>query len=115
MVLHCNHPQELDHSVEKACAALRGVNCHLLNQSVLLKGINDNPQILAALSERLFTYGVLPYYLHLLDKVQGAAHFDLPMSEALTIFRELQALLPGYLVPRLAKEEPGKAHKTLFV
>ena len=113
VVLHCNHPQELDASVEKACLQLRMAGCHLLNQSVLLAGVNDTAETLAALSKCLFAYGVLPYYLHLLDKVQGAAHFDVSLTHALTIFKQLQAMLPGYLVPRLAREEAGKKHKTL--
>ncbi len=115
VVLHSNHPQELDSHVSEACAALRQIGCHLLNQSVLLSGINDNAEILAALSERLFSFGVLPYYLHLLDKVQGAAHFDVALNDALAIFQQLQRLLPGYLVPRLAREEAGKKNKTLII
>lgn len=115
VVLHSNHPQELDSQVSDACASLRQIGCHLLNQSVLLAGINDNAEILAELSERLFSFGVLPYYLHLLDKVQGAAHFDVPLNNALMIFRQLQSVLPGYLVPRLAREETGKKNKTLLI
>lgn len=115
VVLHSNHPQELDASVADACSALRQIGCHLLNQSVLLAGINDDAQILVALSQRLFAIGVLPYYLHLLDKVQGAHHFDVPLGNALVIFKALQAQLPGYLVPRLAREEAGKKNKTLIM
>lgn len=115
IVLHSNHAQELDEQVAEICSALRQVGCHLLNQSVLLKGINDEASILAELSERLFACGVLPYYLHLLDTVAGAAHFDLPQTAALAIYRQLQKQLPGYLVPRLAREEPGKASKTLLI
>ncbi|WP_242604533.1 EF-P beta-lysylation protein EpmB [Legionella fairfieldensis] len=114
IVLHSNHAQELDHTVQQTCHALRHVGCHLLNQSVLLKSINDNAIILAALSERLFHCGVLPYYLHVLDKVAGAAHFDLPESSALLIHRQLQSKLPGYLVPRLVREEPMKPNKTIL-
>ncbi|WP_019215967.1 EF-P beta-lysylation protein EpmB [Legionella tunisiensis] len=115
IVLHSNHAQELDEQVADICVALRQADCHLLNQSVLLKGINDEPSILAELSERLFECGVMPYYLHLLDPVAGAAHFDLPQTTALAIYRQLQQQLPGYLVPRLAREEPGKASKTLLI
>lgn len=115
MVLHCNHAQELDESVREACNKLREAGCHLLNQSVLLKGINDRADVLAALSEALFDYKVLPYYLHVLDKTAGTAHFDLPREQVYAIYRELQTLLPGYLVPRLACEEGGKQHKTLLV
>ena len=114
IVLHSNHAQELDASVEKVCARLRQANCHLLNQSVLLAGVNDAAETLAQLSHRLFACGVMPYYLHLLDKVQGAAHFDIDLERASVIFQTLQTLLPGYLVPRLAREEAGKEHKTLI-
>lgn len=115
VVLHCNHANELDDQVHQACTLLRGVGCHLLNQSVLLRGVNDEVETLAALSERLLACGVLPYYLHLLDQVQGTAHFGVSLENALAIFRQLQATLPGYLVPRLAREEPGKKHKTIMV
>ncbi len=114
IVLHCNHPQELNDEVRQACSELQKVGCTLLNQSVLLAGINDQAIILAELSQALFACGVLPYYLHLLDKVKGAAHFDMPFVKAQTIYHQLQTLLPGYLVPRLAQEEPGKLHKTLL-
>ena len=114
MVVHCNHAQELDHSIKEVCIQLKQVGCHLLNQSVLLAGINDKPELLSALSQALFAYGIMPYYLHVLDKVKGAAHFDLPRAEAITIHTRLQALLPGYLVPRLVCEEPGKLNKTLI-
>ena len=115
IVLHSNHAQELDDSVLNKCKALRDIGCHLLNQSVLLAGINAHPKILAELSERLFTCGVMPYYLHVLDKVQGAGHFDTPAQNASAIFQELQSLLPGYLVPRLVREEAGKKNKTLLI
>lgn len=115
LVMHCNHPQELDDSVQQACDQLRAVGCYLLNQSVLLAGINDNFEVLAALSHGLFTYGVTPYYLHVLDKVQGAAHFDVPLAQAQMIYQQLQAVLPGYLLPRLACEVPGQLSKTLLL
>lgn len=114
IVLHCNHAQELDLSVQQACEALRNIGCHLLNQSVLLQGVNADANILANLSQRLMQCGVLPYYLHSLDQVQGAAHFAVSKPEALAIFHQLQSLLPGYLVPRFVQELPGKAHKTLM-
>ena len=114
MVFHSNHAQELDENVRQVSLDLRETGCHLLNQSVLLVGVNDSAEILAALSERLWACGVLPYYLHVLDKVRGATHFDMPLSQATIIFQELQRLLPGYLVPRLAREEAGKPHKTLL-
>lgn len=116
MVLHCNHPQELnDARVGQALHALRQLGCHLLNQSVVLAGINDDASILAALSQALFAHDVIPYYLHILDKVKGAAHFDLPFARVQTIYQQLQQLVPGYLLPRLACEEPGKLSKTLLI
>lgn len=114
MVLHINHPQEIDDEVKKVCQLLKKAGCHLLCQSVLLKGVNDCPIILAELSEKIFDCGVLPYYLHVLDKVTGAAHFDLSMTEIYEIYQKLQQRLPGYLLPRLAKEEAGKRSKTLL-
>ena len=77
IVLHCNHPQEINAQVKEICILLRAVGCHLLNQSVLLKNVNDNAETLAKLSESLLDCGVLPYYLHVMDKVAGAAHFDI--------------------------------------
>jgi L-lysine 2,3-aminomutase len=114
IVLHCNHAQELDTLVHNACNALRQMGCHLLNQSVLLKGINDDVVTLISLSQALFACGVLPYYLHVLDKVQGTAHFDMPRACAQKLYGQLQTRLPGYLLPRLATEEPGALSKTLL-
>lgn len=115
IVLHCNHAQELDESVALVLQKLRQTGCHLLNQTVLLAGINDEAQILASLSQALFAQGVIPYYLHVLDKVKGAAHFDQSFACVQDIYQELQTLLPGYLLPRLAREEPGKLSKTLLI
>lgn len=112
IVLHCNHPQELDQQVASKLDELRMINCYLLNQTVFLAGINDQAEVLADLSQLLFSYGVLPYYLHTLDKVSGAAHFDSPLDKVHAIYHQLQALLPGYLVPRLVREESGKTSKT---
>lgn len=114
VVIHSNHPNELDITVKKACAQLKQANCFLLNQSVLLKGINDDASILAALSQGLFAIGVLPYYLHLLDKVKGVQHFEVSLTEASILFHELQTLLPGYLVPRMASEDPRCPYKTIY-
>jgi EF-P beta-lysylation protein EpmB len=114
VVLHCNHAQEIDEPVRQACLALRQVGCHLLNQSVLLTGVNDCAHTLASLSEALFDCGVLPYYLHVMDKVAGTGHFDMHSNKAKTLYRELQALVPGYLLPKLAREEPGMRSKTLI-
>lgn len=114
MVLHCNHAKELDQDVKTAIDALKALNITLLNQCVLLKGINDNADTLADLSEQLFEYGVLPYYLFTLDKVAGAAHFDLEEPEINSIYQALLGKLPGFLVPKLMSEVPGKASKTPF-
>jgi len=113
MVLHSNHPDELGEEVTLALVRLRRAGVTLLNQSVLLKGVNDRPETLIALSEKLYSCGVLPYYLHLLDRVDGAAHFEVPETEALAIYDALKASLPGYLVPKLVREEAGKPGKTI--
>lgn len=116
IVIHANHPNELDRDVAIALGELHRAGCRLLNQSVLLAGVNEDPAVLAELSERLFDLHVLPYYLHLLDRVHGAAHFDMPESRATQIHEELKCRLPGYLVPRLVREVPrGKAKTELSV
>ncbi|HJR11388.1 MAG TPA: EF-P beta-lysylation protein EpmB [Rhodanobacteraceae bacterium] len=107
VVLHANHPHELDASVEAACAHLREAGATLLNQSVLLRGVNDDADALTRLSERLFACGVLPYYLHQLDRVRGTSHFEVPDARARGLVDSLRARLPGYLVPRLVRELPG--------
>jgi len=111
VVLHANHARELDAAVRDACARLRGTGATLLNQTVLLRGVNDTAKALSDLSEALFAAGVLPYYLNLLDPVAGAAHFDVPEAEALALMTELRAGLPGYLIPRLVREVPGAPSK----
>lgn len=115
MVLHCNHPNEIDASVADAIGRLRRAGITVLNQSVLLANINDNADTLADLSERLFAAGCLPYYLHVLDKVKGSHHFALDDQRAVAIHRKLQALLPGFLVPRLVRENAGKPSKSWLV
>lgn len=110
-VLHVNHPNELDADVRAACALLHDSGVTLLNQTVLLRGVNDDAHILAELSRKLFEAGVLPYYLHVLDRVRGAAHFDVPEASARIIAGQLAALMPGYLVPRLAREIYGAPAK----
>ena len=110
-VLHVNHPRELDAELAAACAKLRGTGVTLLNQSVLLAGVNDDVRVLADLSVRLFEAGVLPYYLHALDRVRGAAHFAVPDERARALAGQLAARLPGYLVPRLVREMPGAPAK----
>lgn len=112
VVLHSNHANELNDEVADACAGLRQHGITLLNQAVLLKGINDSGQSMAALCESLFNCGVLPYYIHVLDKAAGTAHFEVSASKALAIHAYLQQQLPGYLVPKLVREEAGKAAKT---
>lgn len=110
-VIHANHPNELSPALQQALALLRVSGGTLLNQSVLLKSVNDDADTLVTLSKRLFDLGVLPYYLHLLDAVAGAAHFDVAEVEAQALIRAIRGRLPGYLVPRLVCEiahEPSK-------
>src|SRR3990167_1645414 len=110
VVLHCNHANEIDESVLIALKKLR-VAATVLNQSVLLKNINDNVDALVNLSKRLFQAEVLPYYLHLLDKVDGAAHFDVSEEKANELMLEIKKQLPGFLVPKLAREVSGMLNK----
>lgn len=110
-VIHANHANEFDTQVDAALSRLRNAGATLLNQSVLLRGVNDSVDALAALSERSFAAGVLPYYLHQLDRVQGVAHFEVPDDEARALHAALAARLSGYLVPKLVREirgDPGK-------
>jgi len=111
VVFHINHAREIDDAVGRAIAPLRAAGVTLLNQSVLLAGVNDRLGDLAELSERLFAVGVLPYYLHLLDRVAGAAHFEVSEARALSLVRGLLGELPGFLVPRLVREIGGEASK----
>ncbi len=111
LVIHSNHAQELDDSVAPGLDALDRAGVTLLNQSVLLAGINDSVTTLEALSERLFELRVQPYYLHLLDPVQGAAHFEVSQQKALQLHTELKQRLSGFLVPKLVREVPGAAGK----
>jgi EF-P beta-lysylation protein EpmB len=112
VVVHANHARELDAAVAGALARLRATGATLLNQSVLLRGVNDSAAALAELSERLFACGVMPYYLHMLDRVRGTAHHEVPDDEARALVRAAAARLPGYLVPRLVREEAGAPSKT---
>jgi len=113
MVLHINHPNELnDDHLLSAIRQMKKAGITVLNQTVLLKGVNDSIDCLTSLSERLFEAGVLPYYLHLLDKVSGAAHFDLPVSEAKNLHKGMTEQLSGYLVPKLVNEVAGHPSKT---
>ncbi|WP_372013069.1 EF-P beta-lysylation protein EpmB [Pseudoxanthomonas sp. 10H] len=111
VVIHANHANEFDASVDAALAALRGAGARLLNQAVLLRGVNDSVDALADLSERSFAAGVLPYYLHQLDRVAGVAHFEVPDAEARALHAALAARLSGYLVPRLVREVQGDSGK----
>ncbi|MSR13785.1 MAG: EF-P beta-lysylation protein EpmB [Gammaproteobacteria bacterium] len=115
MVLHINHPQEIDEEVAAACAALSAANVSLLNQSVLLRGINDNLEFLVGLSERLFDLRILPYYMHLLDRVHGSSEFEVDERTARDLQAGMLARLPGYLVPRFVREIPGETSKTPFL
>lgn len=112
LVLHCNHANEIDGEVRAALERLRAAGVTLLNQAVLLKGVNDSVAALENLSEALFAAGVLPYYLHQLDRVQGAAHFEVEDQCALHLVEQLRRRLPGYLVPKLVREIPGEASKS---
>lgn len=111
-VIHSNHANEIDETLATRLRALHRAGICLLNQSVLLRGVNDNVETLANLSEALFSANVMPYYLHLLDPVIGSAHFDIPLKEAKVLEQGLRANLPGYLVPRFVREIPHKDSKT---
>lgn len=110
-VIHANHANEFDPGVDAALAGLREAGATLLNQAVLLRGVNDDADTLVALSRRSFAAGVLPYYLHQLDRVQGVAHFEVTDERARALHAELAARLSGYLVPRLVREIPGDSGK----
>lgn len=111
MVLHCNHANEIDSSVEAILKQLQQQQITLLNQSVLLEGVNDDAETLINLSKKLFENNVMPYYLHQLDKVQGAAHFYVSAEKASLLINEIQQYLPGYLVPKLVEEKAGEKSK----
>ncbi len=113
LVTHINHANEIDAVFANKMAQLKKAGVVLLNQSVMLKGVNDNAQTLKRLSDKLFEYGVLPYYLHLFDKVEGASHFYIEDEQAVEIYRELQRISSGYLVPKLAREIAKEPNKTL--
>jgi EF-P beta-lysylation protein EpmB len=112
LVLHANHPREFETPAEQAIARLRASGITLLNQSVLLAGVNDDADTLCTLQEAGFRAGVLPYYLHLLDRARGTAHFEVPEHRARELHAALRARLPGYLVPRMVREQPGEPSKT---
>lgn len=112
IVIHANHANEIDDEVANALSNLKTAGCQLLNQTVLLKGVNNSAGSLIALSERLSDVDVMPYYLHLLDPVAGASHFDVPDQTGIKLVEEIRKKLPGYLVPRLVREQQGEASKT---
>lgn len=112
IVTHINHADELNHTNKEAFERLKQSNIQMLNQSVLLANVNDHSKTLIELSEKLYENGILPYYLHLLDLVQGAAHFFVNENDARALINDLAIDLPGYLVPRLVKEISGKQAKT---
>ncbi len=112
VVVHVNHPKEIDDAVGRALQALQKRGCLMLSQSVLLKGVNDQGEILQELFEKLIRYGTLPYYLHQLDRTQGTGHFEVSEEEGLKLMQQLRERLPGYAVPRYVREIPGEKHKT---
>lgn len=114
VVVHVNHANEIDINVRTALRLLQVSGATLLNQSVLLRGVNDDVETLVTLSEELFDVGVVPYYLHLLDRVAGAAHFDVSADRARHLWTGLHSRLSGYLVPRLVRETPGELGKTVW-
>ncbi len=115
LIIHCNHINEIDAAVTESLGKLRCAGVTLLNQSVLLKGVNDNVEALTALSQGLYEVGVLPYYLHLLDAVQGAAHFSVDEQRAKILMKEVQSKLSGFLVPKLVKEIAGEKSKQIII
>ena len=112
VVLHINHANEISERLKKGVAHLKRADCTVLNQAVLLKNVNDNADSQIELSEALFDGGILPYYLHLFDKVDGASHFDIDESKAIAIYKAMLKALPGFLMPKLVREIGGEASKT---
>jgi EF-P beta-lysylation protein EpmB len=113
-VIHTNHPQEIDGAVAAALARLADAGIPLLNQAVLLRGVNDTADALTGLSRRLIDLRVMPYYLHQLDRVRGAAHFEVPISRGIELIEAMRRALPGYAVPRYVQEVAGEAHKRIL-
>lgn len=114
MVVHCNHPNEIDINVINAVKLLQAEGISLYSQSVLLKGVNDDAEVLIALSKKLFASGIQPYYIHLLDKVLGAQHFNVDINTAKKLFQQMALKLPGYLIPKLEQETPDSLSKTII-
>ena len=116
VVIHANHPNELvGEDVQNAIRRLVDAGVPVLNQTVLLRGINDTPEVLVELSRKLINHRVIPYYLHQLDQVAGAAHFEVPELEGRRLVTAMRERLPGYAVPRYAREEPGRPSKTILL
>ena len=109
-----NHVQEISDEVEEAISLIQQIGVRILNQSVLLAGVNDSVPVLRDLYFKLHRLDIQAYYLHLLDKVNGAAHFMISDVDAYALFAQLQALMPGYMLPKLAREEANQANKTLL-
>jgi len=114
MVVHSNHENELNSQVKHACENLKSANITLLNQAVILKGVNNTVVQLCNLHEKLFTFSIMPYYLHLLDKASGTAHFEVNQAEAIHLMDQVKRKLPGYLVPKLVREQAGVANKIII-
>jgi EF-P beta-lysylation protein EpmB len=114
-VVHCNHANEINERVIVALKGLKNAGIILFNQAVLLKGVNDDAEVLCRLSENLFAQSVIPYYLHVLDKATGTGHFEVPNMEALALIERVRALLPGYLVPKLVRERAGALAKEALI
>lgn len=115
VVVHANHPAEIDASVANAARALKNCTGYFLNQSVLLRGINDDAEILIRLSEKLQECGIVPYYLHMLDRVTGAAHFEVDEATAISLVADMRRQIPGYLVPMLVRDQAGELSKTPII
>ena len=114
VVVHCNHANEIDAEVCRSLELLRKSVTQVLNQSVLLRGVNDDVEVLIDLSERLLQAGAMPYYLHQLDPIVGAAHFEVPISQGCDLISAMRARLPGFAVPRYVQEIAGEPSKTVL-
>lgn len=112
VIIHCNHPRELDNEVLESLKALQRIGCVVMNQAVLLRGVNDDVHTLKQLCEQLANQGILSYYLHQLDRVQGAAHFEVTEGEGHVLMAEIAKQLPGYAVPKYVREVAGEPYKT---
>jgi L-lysine 2,3-aminomutase len=114
MVVHANHPHEIDDAIAQSLARLVDAGVPVLNQSVLLRGVNDSVEALVELSRMLVNLRVMPYYLHQLDRVRGASHFELPISRGRELVEQMGSRLPGYAVPRFVQERPGDESKRVL-